>query len=161
MVPAQSRLFNRFLHPQRTASGHSRFRNGLWSSQRSEPSEARECFTLDQWPRRVSNGSLVPVDQASGRFGADHACGYVAGSWIRDQLRSGRRQGPNSIGQSQSPLQVRVSGAAVQRLEPVADLIRLHDAGHQAVIGSPSSAAATMTGIKGTSVLRGSGLHVS
>ena len=49
----------------------------------------------------------------------------------------------------------------LQRLEPVADLIRLHDAGHQAVIGSPSSAAATMTGIEGTSVLRGSGLHVS
>lgn len=51
--------------------------------------------------------------------------------------------------------------SALQRLEPVADLIRLHDAGHQAVIGSPSSAAATMTGIEGTSVLRGSGLHVS
>ena len=50
---------------------------------------------------------------------------------------------------------------AMLRLEPVADLIRLHDAGHQAVIGSPSSAAATMTGIEGTSVLRGSGLHVS
>ena len=54
-----------------------------------------------------------------------------------------------------------VANSAMQRLEPVADLIRLHDAGHQAVIGSPSSAAATMTGIEGTSVLRGSGLHVS
>lgn len=57
--------------------------------------------------------------------------------------------------------ELRVLEALSQRLEPVADLIRLHDAGHQAVIGSPSSAAATMTGIEGTSVLRGSGLHVS
>ena len=59
------------------------------------------------------------------------------------------------------PFNLQDSMTATQRLEPVADLIRLHDAGHQAVIGSPSSAAATMTGIEGTSVLRGSGLHVS
>jgi hypothetical protein len=49
----------------------------------------------------------------------------------------------------------------MQRLEPVAPGSWVHGAWHEAVIGSPGSTAASMTGIEGAAVIQRNRLQVS